>query len=115
MTARFLLNLREWDYRMSNPDLETDQCEIHAGGEDGQPSPMQFEKSEPRTATQWTINDVLGDDPLLKSVKFEVNPQGGLSSGSDASVKSVFDTPQLAGLQYAGVWAAQFCGGLLII
>ena len=67
---------------MSNP--ETDQWDIHGGGEGGQPSPMQFEKSEPRTATQWTINDVLGDDPLLKPVKFEVNPEGGSFTGRDA-------------------------------
>ena len=84
MTARFLLNLREWDHRMSNP--ETDQWDIHEGEEGGQlePSAMQFKKSEPRTATQWTINDVLGDDPLLKPVKFEVNPGGGSSTGKDA-------------------------------
>ena len=85
MTARFLLNLREWDHRMSNP--ETDQWDIHGGGEGDQPtgsiSAMQFKRSEPRT-TQWTTNDVLGDDPLLKPVKFEVNPEGGPSTSRDA-------------------------------
>ena len=86
MTARFLLNLREWDHRMFNS--ETDQWDIHQGGEAGQLEPtgsaMQFRKFEPRTTTQWTINDVLGDDPLLKPVKFEVNPEGGSSTGRDA-------------------------------
>jgi len=49
---------------MSNP--EADQWDIPEG--DG----IQFKKSEPRT-TRWTINDVLGDDPLLKPVESEVN------------------------------------------
>jgi len=60
MTARFLLNLREWDHRMSNP--ETDEWDNGRGG-DGED--IRFKKSEPR-ATQWTINDVLADDPLLR-------------------------------------------------
>ena len=84
MTARFLLNLREWDHRMSNLEIDQWQWDIH-GGEGTPLSAMQFKKSEPRTATQWTINDVLGDDPLLKPVKSEVNPEGGSSSGRDAS------------------------------
>ena len=82
MTARFLLNLREWDHRMSNP--ETDQWDIHRGGEGGKLSAIQFKKSERRTS-QWSINDVLGDDPLLKPVRFEVNPEGGSSTGRDTS------------------------------
>jgi len=67
MTARFLLNLREWDHHMSNP--ETDQWDIHGGDHH---SAIQFQKSEPHT-TRWTINDMLGDDPLLKPVESEVN------------------------------------------
>ena len=67
---------------MSNP--ETDQWDIHGGREGGQLSAIQFKKSEPRTS-QWTINDVLGDDPLLKPVRSEVNPEGGSSTARDAS------------------------------
>ena len=65
---------------MSNPEI--DLWDIHGGGEGDPLSPMQFKKSEPHTATQWTINDILGDDPLLKPVKSEV---GGLSTGRDSS------------------------------
>jgi hypothetical protein len=61
---------------MSNP--ETDQWDIPGGGDHR--SAIQFKKSEPRT-TRWTINDVLGDDPLLKPVESEVNPED-ISSGS---------------------------------
>ena len=115
MTARFLLRLREWDHRMSNPGTETDQWDIHGDGqptthedgqleptthEDGQPSThgdgqptththaIQLNKPEPRTTTtQWTIKDVLGDDPMLKPVAFEVSPgpEGGPSSGASTS------------------------------
>jgi hypothetical protein len=67
MTARFLLNLREWDHHMSNP--ETDQWDIHGGGDQGR-SAIQFKKFETRTM-RLTINDVLGDDPLLKPVAME--------------------------------------------
>ena len=70
MTARFLLHLREWDHRMSNGP-ETDQWDI-PGTDSEHIQPIQFQKSEPRI-TQWTINDILGDDPLLKPVEFEVN------------------------------------------
>ena len=81
MTARFLLNLREWDYRMSNP--ETDEWDIDGGGELGA---IQFKKSErpttTATTTQWTINDVFGDDPLLKPVEFDVSSESGSSSGA---------------------------------
>ena len=67
---------------MSNS--ETDQRDTHGGGEGGQLTAIQFKKSESRI-TQWTINDVLGDDPLLKPVEFEVNPDGGSSSGASTS------------------------------
>jgi len=71
MTARFLHHLREWDDRICNP--ETDQWHARGGGhnDDG---PMRFEKSEPRAAaaTQWTINNLLGDDPLLRPLVSEV-------------------------------------------
>jgi len=73
MTARFLLNLREWDHRMTNP--ETDEWNTHGRGGDHHHTAMRFKKSEPH-ATQWTINDVLGDDPLLRPVA---------SSGMDIS------------------------------
>jgi hypothetical protein len=62
MTARFLLHLREWDHRMSDP--ETDQWNTH-GRRDDHNTAIRFKKSEPHS-TQWTINDVLGDDPLLR-------------------------------------------------
>jgi len=79
MTARFLLHLREWDHRMSNP--EADQWDIPGGGEGGHRSAIQFKKSELCT-TRWTINDVFGDDPLLKPVESEVNPEGESSIGA---------------------------------
>lgn len=66
MTARFLLHLREWDHRISNS--QTDQWHTRGGGDQG---PIQFKKREPST-TQWTINDVLGDDPLLRPLGMEV-------------------------------------------
>ena len=81
MTARYLLLLREWDHRMSNP--ETDQWDIH-GGEGSQLSAIQFNNSEPRS-THWTINGVLGDDPLLKPVEFEVDPEDRSLSGASMS------------------------------
>ena len=80
MTARFLLHLREWDRQMSNP--ETGQSDIPGG--DG----IQFKKSEPRT-TRWTINDVLGDDPLLKPVESEVNLEDSLSPSSASTLPTV--------------------------
>ena len=66
MTARFLINLRQWDHQISN--AETDQWNTQGRG--GDHTAIQFKRSEPR-ATQWTINDVLGDDPLLKPVEVE--------------------------------------------
>ena len=84
MTARFLLNLREWDHRMLNP--ETDQWDIDEKDEGGQLGDIQFKRSERRTTTtQWTINDVLGDDPLLKPVEFEGSSEGGSLSGASTS------------------------------
>jgi len=80
MTARFLLHLREWDDRTCNP--ETDQWHVRGGHEDH--GPIRFKKSEPRAAasTQWTINNVLGDDPLLR-------PLGsGVRSGDEPSGES---------------------------
>ena len=65
---------------MSN--RETDQWDIPGGG-DG----IQFKKSEPRT-TRWTINDVLGDDPLLKPVESEVNLEDR-SPGSGSTLPTV--------------------------
>ena len=66
---------------MSNS--ETDQWDVKGAG---QLSAIQFNNSEPHTSTtQWTINDVFGDDPLLKPVEFEVNPEGGSSSGASMS------------------------------
>ena len=50
MTARFLLNLREWDHRMSNLEIDQWQWDI-LGGEGTPLSAMQFKKSEPRTYT----------------------------------------------------------------
>ena len=44
MTARFLLNLREWDHPMSNP--VTYQWDIHGGGDHH--SAIEFKKSRPR-------------------------------------------------------------------
>ena len=79
MTARFLLNLREWDHRMTNP--ETDQRDTHGRGRDPH-SPMRFKKSELHT-TQWTIHDVLVDDPLLMPVATETD-----ISSSDASLSA---------------------------
>jgi hypothetical protein len=84
MTPSFLLNLREWDHHMSNP--ETDQWDIHRGGSDYR-STTQFKKSEPHP-TRLTINDVLGDDPLLlKPVPMgsQVNLEERLPSGSSTS------------------------------
>jgi len=63
---------------MSN--METDQWDLR-GGEGGRRSAIQFKKSELRT-TRWTINDVLGDDPLLKPVKSEVNPEDESAIGA---------------------------------
>jgi len=79
MTAGFLLNVREWDHHMSNP--ETYQWDIHGGGNDHR-SAIQFET---RTMP-WTINNVLGDDPLLKPVpvESEVNLQDRLPIGASA-------------------------------
>ena len=95
MTARFLLDLREWDYRILNP--ETVQWDIDEGGQLGD---IQFKRSERRTTTtttttQWTINDVLGDDSLLKPIEIEVSSEGGsLSSvhrrGTQDREKRVF-------------------------
>jgi hypothetical protein len=77
MTARFLLHLREWDHRMSNLETETDQWNTHGRGGDNEA--IRFKKSEPRV-TQWTINDVLADDPLLKPVAPEMDiPSSGTS------------------------------------
>ncbi|KIM38935.1 hypothetical protein M413DRAFT_419912 [Hebeloma cylindrosporum] len=89
MTARFLLNLREWDHRMTNP--ESDEWDIPGGGGGGggghrSAGGIQFRKSEPRS-TRWTINDVLGDDPLLKPVETESigDQEEGPSGGSSRS------------------------------
>ncbi|KIM38898.1 hypothetical protein M413DRAFT_75596 [Hebeloma cylindrosporum] len=79
MTARFLLNLREWDHRMTNP--ETEEWNAHGIGGYHHHSPMRFAKSECR-ATQWTINDVLREDPLLKGAEAS---EREISSG-DASL-----------------------------
>ena len=75
---------------MLNP--ETDQWDIQGGEGEGEGGgglgALQFKKTEPRTTTtQWTINDVLGDDPMLRPVEFEVsaNLEGGSSSGSSTS------------------------------
>ena len=65
---------------MSN--RETDQWDIPGGG-----GGIQFKKSEPRT-TRWTINDVLGDDPLLKPVESEVNLEDR-SPGSGSTLPTV--------------------------
>jgi len=48
-------------------------------------SAIQFKKSETRTMP-WTINDILGDDPLLKPVpvESEVNLQDRLPIGASA-------------------------------
>jgi hypothetical protein len=78
MTARFLLNLREWDHRMTNP--ETEQWDTHGRGGDHH-SPIRFQKSEPH-ATQWTIHDVLVDDPLLKPVASETDMTSSDTSSS---------------------------------
>jgi len=66
MTARFLLHLREWDHRISN--LQTDQWHTRGGGNHGS---IQFKKHEPGT-TQWTVSNMLGDDPLLRPLGTEV-------------------------------------------
>ena len=76
MTARFLLHLRVWDDRICNP--ETDELRAHRGRSTG---PMRFKKSEPH-ATQWTINNMLGDDPLLRPLGSEVHCAGEPSGGS---------------------------------
>jgi hypothetical protein len=78
MTARFLLHLREWDHRMTN--RETDQWSTH-GRRGDHNAAIRFNKSEPHT-TQWTINDILRDDPLLKPVGSEMDIS---SSGASAS------------------------------
>jgi len=78
MTARFLLNLREWDHRMTNQ--ETGPWDTHGGGDHH--SPIRFQKSEPH-ATQWTIHDALVDDPLLKPVAAETD-----MSSSDFSLSA---------------------------
>jgi len=80
MTARFLLHLREWDHRISNTD--TDQWNTREGG--GDYGTIRFKKTE-RHTTQWSINDILGDDPLLKPVETEVNPEHK-SSGAVAAL-----------------------------
>jgi hypothetical protein len=64
---------------MTNP--ETDQWDTHAIGGDHH-SPMRFKKSEAR-ATQWTINDVLVDDPLLRPVASEMDISSGRASLSE--------------------------------
>ena len=80
MTARFLLRLREWDHRMTN--RETDQWSTHGRGSHHNAA-IRFKRSEPHT-THWTINDVLGEDPLLKPVASEMD-----ISSSGASVSRV--------------------------
>jgi len=67
---------------MSKP--ETDQWDIYGGGDHR--SAIQFNQSEPLTMRS-TINDVLGDDPLLKPmpVESEVNLQDRSSSGPPTS------------------------------
>ena len=80
MTARFLINLRQWDHRISN--AETDEWNVQGRG--GDHTAIQFKRSEPR-ATQWTVNDVLGDDPLLKPVVLEENSQDMPSSSASLS------------------------------
>jgi hypothetical protein len=64
---------------MSNS--ESDHWDIPGGGDN---EGIQFKKSEPRT-TRWTINDVLGDDPLLKPVELEVNLEDRSSGGASLS------------------------------
>jgi hypothetical protein len=78
MTARFLLHLREWDYRMIN--RETDQLNTHGGGSDHSIA-IRFRRSELH-ATQWSINDALGDDPLLKPVATVMDISSGGASSS---------------------------------
>ena len=78
MTARFLLHLREWDHRVSHG--ETDQWTT-CGREGDRFIPIQFKKADP----QWTINDVLSDDPLLKPVPSEVNSDDQSFSGDSLS------------------------------
>ena len=79
MTAHFLLNLRDWDHHMSNPEIY--QWNIHGGGDHR--SAIQFKESQPRTR-RWTINDVLGDDPFPKPVEPEVNFEDRLPIDSSA-------------------------------
>ena len=81
MTARFLLHLREWD------DPEADQWHAREGRNDD--GPIRFKKSEPRAAaaTQWTINNVLGDDPLLRPLGSEVR-SGGEPSGESSLTRA---------------------------
>lgn len=81
MTARFLLHLREWDNRSRNP--ESDQWNAHAGHSDH--SPMQFKKSETHAKQQWSISNVLGDDPLLRPLRSEAH-SGGEPSGVQGEV-----------------------------
>ena len=85
MTARFLLHLREWDDRIRNPG--TDQW--HAWGGRDDLGPMGFKKSESHAAaaTQWTINNVLGDDPLLRPLGFEVR-SGDQPSGESSLARA---------------------------
>jgi len=64
MTARFLIHLREWDYRISNQ--ETDHWNTRGGA--GNLSTIRFKEFEPDTA-QRTINDGFDDDPLLKPLR----------------------------------------------
>ncbi|KIM35944.1 hypothetical protein M413DRAFT_449480 [Hebeloma cylindrosporum] len=72
MTARFLLHLREWDHRIYKS--ETDEWLTRGGGGGGGDHvPIQFKKTEPTNTTQWTINDVLGDDPLLRPLGTEMD------------------------------------------
>ena len=64
---------------MSNP--ETDHWNTHGRrGDDN--TAIRFKKSEPHS-TQWTINDVLGDDPLLRppvASELDISSSGSLLS-----------------------------------
>ncbi|KAF8156564.1 hypothetical protein B0H34DRAFT_709679 [Crassisporium funariophilum] len=60
MTARFLLHLREWEYKSTHSVHDGSHHENYGG------APIQFKRTE-RNSTHWSITDEFGEDPVLRA------------------------------------------------
>ncbi|KIM38924.1 hypothetical protein M413DRAFT_419909 [Hebeloma cylindrosporum] len=74
MTARFLIHLREWDDRMSNPETNRWKARTEGGGTNGQ---IRFKESSIPSTLSLNLTAVLGDDPLLRPLEASEVGRGG--------------------------------------